>query len=84
MKKILYVAIALGAASCSARNDLQETFESVVGAGTGMALDTLQSIADEELQRHTGADSLVARIHSADTVDVERVVRRELLKQLSE
>ena len=84
MKKILYVAIALGAASCSARNDLQETFENIVGAGTVMALDTLQSMADEELQRYTGADSLATRIHSADTVDVERAVRRELLKQLSE
>lgn len=37
-----------------------------------MALDTLQNMADEELQRHTGADSLAARTHSADTVDVER------------
>ncbi|MFD3003868.1 hypothetical protein ACFS7Z_26165 [Pontibacter toksunensis] len=84
MKKILYIAIALGAASCSARNDLQETFGNVVEAGTDMALDTLQNIADEELQSHTGIDSLATRLHSADTIDVEREVKHELLKQLSE
>ena len=84
MKKTLYMAIALGAASCSAKNDLQETFENVVGAGTNMVLDILQSMADEELQRPAGVASLATSIHSADTVDVERAVRRELLKQLSE
>lgn len=83
MKKILYVAIALSAAACSARNDLQETFENVVEAGSDMALDSLQHRADKELQGHTGVDSLAARFRSADTLDVKREVRRELIERLS-
>lgn len=83
MKKILFVAIALCAASCSAENDLQETLNNVVESGTNMALDSLHNIADKELQRHTGVDSLASRIRSADTINVEREVKRELLRQLS-
>ena len=49
-----------------------------------MALNSLQNVANEELQRHTGVDSLETRVRSADTIDVEREVKRELLKQLSE
>lgn len=84
MKKILYVAIAISAASCSERNDLQETFENVVGAGSAMALDSLQHMADKELQGHTGVDSLASRVRSVDTIDVEREVKRELIERLSE
>ncbi|PRY05041.1 hypothetical protein CLV24_13158 [Pontibacter ummariensis] len=84
MKKILYLAIVLFAVSCSERNDLQETFGNIVETGANMALDSLQNVANEELQRQTGVDSLATRIRSTDTIDVEREVKRELLKQLSE
>ena len=84
MKKTLYIAILLFAASCSARNDLQGALENVVETGTDMALDSLKNIADKELQRHTGVDSLATRLRSVDTIDVEREVKRELLRQLSE
>jgi hypothetical protein len=83
-KKILYVAIAISTASCSARNDLQETFDNVVEAGSDMALDSLQNMADRELQGHTGVDSLATRLRSADTIDVEREAKRELIERLSE
>ena len=84
MKKILYVAIVLFAASCSESNDLQETFGNIVETGAITALDSLQNVANEELQRHTGVDSMATRLRAADTIDVEREVKRELLKQLSE
>lgn len=84
IKKILYVAIALSAASCSAKNDLQETFENVVETGSNMALDSLQNIADKELRGQTGVDSLATRFRSADTINVEREVKRELIERLSQ
>ncbi|AKD05859.1 hypothetical protein PKOR_20350 [Pontibacter korlensis] len=84
MKKILYVAIVLFAASCSERNGVQGAFENIVETGTNMALDSLQNIADKELQRHTGVDWLTTKIRSADTINVEREAKRALIEQLSE
>ena len=84
MKKILYLAIVLFAASCSESGNIQNTFENVVEVGTNMALDSLQNIADEELQRYTGVDSLTTRLQATDTIDAEKLIKNELLKQLSE
>ncbi len=84
MKTILYVAIVVFAVSCSERGDLQRTFGSIVETGANMALDSLQNVTNEELQRRTGVDSLATRLRAVDTIDVEREVKRELLKQLSE
>lgn len=47
-----------------------------------MALDSLQNMADKELQGQTGVDSLATRFRSADTIDVEREVKRELIERL--
>ena len=84
MKKSLYVAIALLASSCSTENDLQDTFYNVVESSTNMALDSLHKAANDELERHTGIDSLATKMKAADTINLEREVEREIIKQLSE
>lgn len=83
MKKILYIALAISAFSCTAETDLEGRLYDLVESSADMAMDTLHNVADKELQRHTGIDSLSARIRSADTIDVEREVKRALLKELS-
>lgn len=84
MKKYLYVAIALFATSCSAENDLQDTLYNVVESRATMAMDTLYQTANNELERHTGIDSLATKMKAADTINVERVIKREILERLSE
>ncbi|MBB6610602.1 hypothetical protein H7F15_06110 [Pontibacter sp. Tf4] len=84
MKKILYVAVALSMASCSADNALEDTLYNVVEAGANMAIDSLHQAADRELERHTGIDSLASRISASDTINVEREVKRKIIESLSE
>jgi hypothetical protein len=83
MKKLLYVAIALLTASCSVENDIQDTLYNVVESGANMAMDSLHNAANKELEKHTGIDSLASKIGSADTINVEREVKREIIRQLS-
>ena len=84
MKKFLYVAIALLASSCSTESDLQDTLYKVVESSANMALDSLHKAANDELERHTGIDSLATKMKAADTINLEREVEREIIKQLSE
>ena len=84
MKQFLYVAIALFASSCSTESDLQDTFYKAVESGASVALDSLHNAANNELERHTGIDSLATRMKAADTITVEREVEREIIERLSE
>ncbi|NEM99052.1 hypothetical protein [Pontibacter burrus] len=84
MKKILYVAIALCTASCSIDNNLEDTLYNVVESGANMAIDSLHHAANKELERHTGIDSLASKISAADTINVEREIKRKIIESLSE
>ncbi|WP_299825637.1 hypothetical protein [uncultured Pontibacter sp.] len=84
MKKFLFVAFALFAASCSADNNLEDALYNVVETTAEMALDSLNQVVDKELKSHTGIDSLGSRIRATDTLNVEREVKRELIRVLSE
>lgn len=84
MKKFLYVAITLFASSCSTENDLQDTLYKVVESSANTALDLLHNAANNELERHTGIDSLATRMKAADTINVEREAKREIIERLSE
>ena len=83
MKKILYVAIALSAVSCSTENNLEDALYNAVESGANMAIDSLHNAANEELKRHTGIDSLASKIKAADTINVEREVKRKIIEELS-
>lgn len=84
MKKLLYVAIALSATSCSVDNDLQDTLYNVVEAGANMAIDSLHHTANKELERYTGIDSLASKIGAADTMNVEREIERGVKRRIIE
>ncbi len=84
MKKILFVALALSAVSCSTENNLEETLYNVAESGANMIIDSLHHAADKEIKRHTDLDSLASRVAAIDTINVEREVKRELIKILSE
>ena len=84
MKKLLYVAIALCATSCSSDNNLQDTLYNVVEDSASMAIDSLHQAANKELERHTGIDSLATKIRAVDTLDVEREIERGLKRRIIE
>ena len=84
MKKVLYLIMALGAVSCTTENNVKDTLYNVMESGANMAVDSLHRVANKELERRTGIDSLASKIGAADTINVEREVKRELIKVLSE
>ena len=84
MKKLLYVAIALTAISCSSENNLEDTFYHVVESGATMVIDSLHHTANKELERYTGIDSLANKINAVDTINVEREIEREVKRKLIE
>jgi len=83
MRKLLYVAIALCVTSCSTENNLEDTLYKVVESGASMALDSLHHAADKELERHTGIDSMATKLRMADTINVDREIKREVIERLA-
>jgi hypothetical protein len=84
MKKLIYSALLLCTVSCSMENNLEDKLYDAVESGANIAIDSLENSVDKELQRHTGIDSVASKIRSVDTINVEREVKREIIKRLSE
>ncbi|SIT77508.1 hypothetical protein [Pontibacter indicus] len=84
MKKLLFVALAFGAASCSSDHNLEDTLYNVAEAGATMVIDSLHHSANKELERYTGIDSLAHKIGAVDTINVEREVEREVKRRIIE
>ncbi|MDO6391303.1 hypothetical protein Q4E40_14275 [Pontibacter sp. BT731] len=84
MKKLLYVAIALCATSCSSDHNLEDTLYNVVESGATMVMDSLHHTANKELERYTGIDSLANKIGAVDTINVEREIERGVKRRIIE
>ena len=84
MKNLLYVALALCAMSCTSQNNLEDTLYNVVKTGSNMAIDSLSNAANKEIERHIGIDSLATKLVAVDSINVERELKRGIIKILSE